>query len=406
MVRRVNSATLLVVAATLCILFYRGPGRLLDGYLWAEDAATFLKSGYTLGWQGVLEPYSRYVVFIPNVIATAASKHLSLDKIPYVLVWLSAAMTCGATAYIHMVARRGMLKAAHGDILAVTIALAPVLVPHSGEVFLNITNIQWILATALAAATWDNFLSPTAPERRPAMSIALGGLLMAITLTGPFGVLMWPLAALGLVVNRNTITSSRILPFVMYTIGSAYQFNVMHGPWPEDPPIAQLAWGRDFFIHYVAEAFVPKSLPQEAKFVAGIVCLTAMAAVAVSTRARLVCLAAGGIGLTLWVGAMLRINQPDVHFTWSTGGSRYMYLPFVLTAWALAIGLAYTAHGWARAACVTLLSLMALTSASGFKSDVFKKWAITEDQSGTTLTVPPGANWKVTIPPTGMTSSE
>jgi hypothetical protein len=107
------------------------------------------------------------------------------------------------------------------------LALAIVAVPHTGEVFLNPTNLQWITALGLIL-TWVKCDPETAAEWG-----ADGVLLVLAGLTGPFSVLLAPLFTARALIPR-TRASWQLVGMVAATTAVQCWF-ICHAPAFSDP---------------------------------------------------------------------------------------------------------------------------------------------------------------------------
>ena len=107
--------------------------------LWAEDGIVFLKNAYELGTHSLLLPYAGYLHLVPRTVALF-STFLPLQYVP--LAFVSSALLVHFCVALHLFGSRIPLKVSS----KILFGLASALVPHSGEVFLNLTNVQWFLA--------------------------------------------------------------------------------------------------------------------------------------------------------------------------------------------------------------------------------------------------------------------
>ncbi len=159
-------------------------------YLWAEDGNVFFDDARTLGLGALWTPYAGYLHLYPRLFAGLANP-LPLGALP--LVYLGAWTIAFFWLLTTLVARATTLGIDRRAIVCV--APLAILQPNDGEVFLNLTNCQWMLGGALALQVFvrsDARESPT-------------GLVAGIVagLTGPFSVLLLP------VVLLDRLTSER-----------------------------------------------------------------------------------------------------------------------------------------------------------------------------------------------------
>jgi len=161
-------------------------------YLWAEDGNIFLNQSQEMGLAAILHPYNGYLHFFPRVMAEAAQL-FSLVYQPTVLLagWLLA----------YLIMMHALLSAAlkaRGSVLAVAVLLALVsLQPNYGEVFFNITNSQWMIGAALFTYALTD---ATGSSRQKKIK---GALLVPLSLTGPFSIVLTPVLLLKLVLKKD-----------------------------------------------------------------------------------------------------------------------------------------------------------------------------------------------------------
>lgn len=173
------SSLALFLIAILLVLTARYHGLdFVQRSLWAEDGNVFYNGANLLGLQSLFEPYAGYLLLYPRLIALISSA-LTLNAIPYAYFsgWI---MT--------FVLMRWTIRVAFSDLqyirkLSFFIPVFLLLMPHSGETFLSLTNAQWWIAISLA-------IMASAPEKFGKGSIPI---LVLMTLTGPFCILFTPI---------------------------------------------------------------------------------------------------------------------------------------------------------------------------------------------------------------------
>lgn len=161
------------------VLLYRFPDRLLSPQLWAEDGAIFLQQQRDLGIASLWTPYAGYLHVVLRLLALTIGSITDLLYIPAVYNW---------TALLFTVLTGLFLLRSRVDVpYKPAIALALVLVPHPSEVYLTLTNLQWIFATALPFF----LLQPPASTRPQRIVETIGVALFGMT--GPFLLIFSPL---------------------------------------------------------------------------------------------------------------------------------------------------------------------------------------------------------------------
>ncbi len=168
------------VAAVVAIaaLIARKPWALHTPQLWAEDGTIFLNDAESVGLAAIFHPYQGYFHFIPRVIA--ASARLIADPAGWPSIYNVGALLVAVGVVCRMASPRLVLP--HKPWLILALAL----VPHTGEVLFNITNVQWIAAFFLIVQL---FISAPVTLLQTVGDIVL---IVVAGLTGPFAVLLLP----------------------------------------------------------------------------------------------------------------------------------------------------------------------------------------------------------------------
>ena len=168
------------LSVLLCtaILYVRKSDSFRNPQFFAEDGTIFFAQNLDLGWRAHLESYAGYMCEVPRLIASFAG------FFPYRLapaIYVYSALFVVLLFVVKLHSRRLGLP------FAPAFALGFVLVPHlGGEVFLCVTNLQWIFALFLlvvAAQPSPRTLKEAVPDWLVAV---LAGL------TGPFAVPLFP----------------------------------------------------------------------------------------------------------------------------------------------------------------------------------------------------------------------
>ncbi len=177
------------------ILFLRRPDALFNPQFFAEDGPIFFLGAYIFGLKAVLMPYGGYLHVVPRLVAWMA---LGPDPRWAPAIYNFSAFALQLTVVAMLLSPRLRLPAKP------ILALAFVLVPHTGEVFVNLANVQWSLALVLIllliaedAVTWAQRIFDF-------FALALCGL------TGPFLCFLSPLFILRLL-SRRTPESARFV---------------------------------------------------------------------------------------------------------------------------------------------------------------------------------------------------
>lgn len=168
-----------VLAALAIFLAARKPHALHTPQLWAEDGSIFLMQADLYGASAIAMPYMGYLNALPRLIAWAAPKFF--DPALWPLVY-------NGVSFLLWVAVLARLFSSRFDLPGKPwLALAFVIVPHSGEIFFNITNLQWLAAFVFIQQ------AIIAPPRNAPERISDRLILVLAALTGPFGIVFLPL---------------------------------------------------------------------------------------------------------------------------------------------------------------------------------------------------------------------
>jgi hypothetical protein len=308
------------------LLFLRYPDWFLRPRLWAEDLPVFFVGARVDGPSAILAPYAGYIHLIPRLVAWLGS-WLDPSLIPAFYLYSSFAITLLVVARVF--SRRLDLPCRP------VLALAIVAVPHTGEVFLNITNIQWVTALALVL---------TLVMRDPESALDWAGdvaVLLLAGLTGPFSAFLFPFFVLR-ALDRRTPASWWVLSVLgLAALVQGWHLYIdLRGSVPgssEGPmkilnlaavlsarvPLAFL--GSQGWVERVGRAFVVG---------AGLV-----GAIAIASTA----FAGGGhrkerICMLMFVGVLIafctaRIREDLWDYREMVNGDRYFYVPKVLLLW-------------------------------------------------------------------------
>jgi hypothetical protein len=393
----------IVFLAVLMILYWRFPDRFAYGYLWAEDARIFMTAAYEDGARSLVLPYQGYLHLLPRMIMFAAATILHPERIPFVLPVVCALFSGLAGSVIYCVALQlPGIAVRSKKTFATSVALAPFLVPHGGEVFLTVTNLQWILALPLMLLLWSLFIEHDTAEGINVRVAARGGAIFLFTLNGPFGVIFFPGALLALGLTRRVARSRATwVILAVYGLAVAVQAVLLLSFHSEKPPAHHFKWLVEFFRYFLLTPFLPPpayvALSTQWALL-GIPLAAAIAAVTIlaSRVSRRYSTALFALGLATWVMSVLRVNNPSTHFYWIGGGERYLYIPFVMLSWGLLIAGATAARGAVRTLACLMCSAILLTSAAQFEADHDQRWSLRRSAEGAyEFTVPPG--WTVSF---------
>lgn len=359
--------TLIAAAA---ILFIRKSDALLNPQFWAEDGSTFFAGHFHLGFAAIYEPYAGYLHLTPRLIAFFTGIFTPYAYVPHVYNY------CTLAAMLLVIGCCFSKRLPFSVSQKCLMGLATVLmVQFSGEIYLNITNLQWFMAPLLILLALKAPPAPTYATKLTSVKTqwAIDLLTLALVgLTGPFIILAFPFFALMAVVKRNR--HSVVLLFgagVAMFIQMAFLFTSDR---PHDAPMPQ-----DFPLSWVLPQVVGQRIFKEwmifglydmyiwpallCTLLVGVyAALLFFAARHRTLRWPLVCFVIFH-GLTLAAGlfrvksVLLTLMLPSV--------SRYFFIPLLMLTWAVIVLLGSPVK-WQRRAALFVLACVLTSSLQTF----------------------------------------
>jgi hypothetical protein len=131
-----------VIALAVGILYIRKGDSLTNPQFWAEDGVIFFLQQYEQGIRAIFNPQDGYLLLVPRLVAIVSQWFLPYRFHPAFYNYCSLLFTLVVIADVFS----ERLKFKYKPVMAIAV----VLVPHyANEIFLNITNIQWILSLLL-----------------------------------------------------------------------------------------------------------------------------------------------------------------------------------------------------------------------------------------------------------------
>ncbi len=323
--RKPTRPALWVVLAGV-LLFLRGPDLLIRPQLWAEDGPIFFLAAQRDGASAFLASYSGYFNLIPRSVAWLG-EWIDPCLIPSLYVFSSLGLTLCVVALVF---------SSRLDLPAKPlIALAIVAVPHTGEVYLNLANIQWITALSLILTLFMRDPGDSSEWTVDILFLVFAGL------TGPFGIFLLPFY-LFRAISRGSKASWLLLSLVLllalvqgwqvYWHTPAPPPNHPHGPLEIRNLAAVLSariplalFGAQGWVYRASRTFV---------LVAGAISISAIGLLASQKnpyRKQRICLLLFLILLTSLTVAKIRADVWD--FRALVNADRYFFIPKVLLLW-------------------------------------------------------------------------
>jgi hypothetical protein len=316
----------LAITLTACavVLFLRRPESILNPQFWAEDMHFFERAYVLGGLPALFLPYSGYFHFVPRLVAAIA---VHLDP-----AWAPGFFEASAIALTLYVAARTQSPRSPLPHIAAC-AFAVVLVPDAFEVLHNITNIQWVLAGGLALLLVST--DPTNFRQQCHDAVAA----TALSLTGPFSLIMSPAFILRAVVRRSRWSIA--LAAIVTVCGALQGWEILHFQEPPQSgqimPEAMLAVpGLRIFGSLFLGVFVPVSYTQKAQLicaallVAGVAILSLRKGPAKPERIWL-----AGALLLLLAASLFRCRHYLPELSHTRFGERYFFHLQLICLWLL-----------------------------------------------------------------------
>ena len=208
-----SRSILLIFLIVLGILLFRRTDAFTNPQIWAEDGPIFLSQYSQFGLKSLLIPYAGYLHFAPRLIAIFwGTLHVSYLYIPicynystFLITFLIVLNIWKTTSYINI---------KHKILYATSFLLTPT----ASDIYLNITNINWITALYLV-----NFLFTRYSDHIQGHSYSNLLAIFIISLTGPFSTLLSPLVILIMILERKELTFKKILPLSLILLGGIIQ---------------------------------------------------------------------------------------------------------------------------------------------------------------------------------------
>jgi hypothetical protein len=351
----------ILIIATI-VLFIRRTDSFINPQFWAEDGPVFFLQQYENGLSTITQPYAGYLHLIPRLIAFISELFFPYSLVPFVYTFMSFVITLFVINAIF--SRRLNIK------YKGLFSLALVLIPHYGnEVFMNVTNIQWILCVLLVT---------TAMKEEP--NYVYGNLktqyvfdIITTTLcglTGPFLIFIMPLFAWKWFQNKNKynsiiifavgiilIVQLSLIPFETVELRSSY-INLDLNAYGQI--IGTKIFG-GLFLGRLANSISPFLL--SAVYFSLVVTL-----VLHSPHKRKFIIFFLYIHLVILLAVFYKFKATPEILIPPENGTRYFYLPYIMIVWSLVIALEEIKN-WKKALIlIALLCVFFSALTSNFRS--------------------------------------
>jgi hypothetical protein len=271
-----------------------------------------------------------------------------------------------------------------------------ILVPIKSEVFLNLTNLQWLIAPLILVVFYTH--SPSGPLFRGLVSIAL----LLVCLTGPFSTLFAPFVAITFLLQK--IDLYKIVNLCILGVCSLFQAFLLLGSPRLGTSLPSLKLLKDIVFNnfygsiFLGEYLCPKS--QEISYLVSIVFLIWIITCIMQLNKKDILIASCLFLLSfalLCLGLQAGNNNPGMGpFTFA---SRYFYIPELLLIWL--IGFLISKIPRMSSIGVIWCGLIAFSAIGSYSAPplVDYKWSETINNPNRSESIPinpPG--WKIYLP--------
>ena len=362
-------------------VYYKAPGQFINPQFWAEDGWIFFTESLQHGFRSLFLPYAGYLHLIPRLCAYVCS-FFPILYTPFIYVYF--------TYSVILLLAWSCFQLFRPLILKVFIVFSFVLVPNNVEVFLSLTNLQWIIAPFILMAF---FCTP--PEAAiPRTLISVG--LFLVCLTGPFSVLFLPFAVATFFINK--VSYYKVCNLCIIAFCAIIQISILLGSSRLQKSFPSL----DFFLEIVFAKFLGSillgnylSLTAPAiSYLVGIVFIGWVFICTAQLHKNEFVIAACLLVLSfilIFLGVLAE-GHPDM--SPFKNGSRYFYLPTLFLIWV--IGLIIFKIPRMRSIGIVWAGLIAFSAIGSYSTPLFTdyKWhqTIKDPNRGAIFPVnPPGA---------------
>jgi len=345
--RRVVIVGTIVAAALIIVL--RKPDSLQNPQFFAEDGTVFFIGARQLGLVAFVKSYGGYLHLFPRFVAWGAS-YVDPLWVPAIYNFTGLCMNVLVVAVLLSPRVRLPAKPA--------LALAYALVPHTGEVFMSLTNVQWCLALVLVLLLLADDAATTTQR------VFDAGIVIICGLTGPFICFLFPVFVVRTALRRS-YESRRlsILALVIATVQAIYLYS-NRGHFMRSMPadyyeLISAMVGRLYGTFCMGYG-IPRISKSPIWIAVGAISVVLTAWV--SFRPGLWRIQRAMISLA-WLGFVLPVSVKFLHEAAVIGdpgnGDRYFFLPHVLLAWLIVIAIVELFRWWRLLPAALLMASLA-----------------------------------------------
>jgi hypothetical protein len=324
------------------LLFLKKPDAFRNPQLWAEDGVVFLLDAHHEGLRSVFKPHANSLYLFQRVMAYVGN-YVPIRYVPHFYMYTCLAATMGVVWFV--------ASSKLGIVARVLMGIAVVATPHLGEVFLNLTNIHWILALALLVLIASD--DPVSVGGKVGACIAT----CVLCLTGPFVLLYLPAILVRTIAVRSRY-SAALLGISLLCL--AFQSSHLDGNRVSgvlnagDPNWLGIIGNRLSGQLLADNDWLSRNLNSKALALATCVLYLYLLGQALWMKSRYqVTLLLGSLAVVAATMYAFR-GCPAILGSNMAGGARYFYIPLVCLVWAIILSLSGT-RVWLNPAAPLLL---------------------------------------------------
>jgi hypothetical protein len=392
-----KSTLLLACATVICgvVLYVKQAPIFQLPQFYAEEGRFFFADAYNDGWSSVFYTANGYFHLFPRLLANLC---LTIG-VPYGLIPTVFVYACLPVYFFLwlMIFTRLALP----PIAKMFMVLSTVLLPLGNEIFMNQTNIQWVMA--LIPVVLFCGLAPTAAWRRTID----GAILILCVFTGPFVLFLFPIFLLAAVVEKQVRPHTAFLAICLIaTVVCAVSLSHFGSVDRVRGATKMTMYG------YVQLAFRSYYFPLFSTWVDSVpdwavIALTAILPVILALLGRMVlksgnrfAMVAFAAGLPLFIATLVSYGRHPALPSAFHNAIRNFYLPMVLLLWSLIAITKFDRRrvaAWALAFGWFVVQIPFITETRSMPDLKWKKYA-ERIATGQAMTIPiTPAGWGLTL---------
>jgi hypothetical protein len=205
---------LLIFLVVLVVLLFRRLDAFTNPQLWAEDYLIYFLQFENLGIKSMIVPYGGYLHFVPRLVAlffgTLRVNYLYIPvcySVSEFFITLFIALNIWKTV--------SYLNIKHKIVYATAFLFLPV----ASDIFMNLTNINWITSLYLINFLFIRYTDYT--DKNKYLNLIA---IFIISLSGPFSTFLSPVIVLVIISERKKLSFQKFIPLGLILMGGIIQF--------------------------------------------------------------------------------------------------------------------------------------------------------------------------------------